>query len=278
MDWGKTIDAFSINEMLKSTAMDPVTRNEWAKWLSRNTTGIPGIESYADIDLPRNDGSANPTNPILRRPGGEAIYSAGPDTAGRLDYLLDFTSPNTAMNMFKPQFGQDRTTAQNMMWDAKNKKDIEKAQSGMNRLTEAGKWGPEGAQPVVNEQNKKYTDPNSSYWDSQWEEVGKDKYYSGLNWMNEAFQTADLALGADVAGQGPTRATKGYVAGHLDKLNKEHDTSFGAAAPYKTLVEDILNPITSDARHSSIFGHARTLSPKKTKKYGIAGYGQAGLY
>jgi hypothetical protein len=263
LDWQKYIDSNIINEILPSTALDPTTRNEWARWLSRNAPGVEEFKPYASIDpTGENQGVVDATDPAHVADatgvnvgsntvpvGGINVdlpadpnqqYFTPQDQRGRFDWILGKTDadPTTGMSPLAAHYNRLYSTARDEHY---------------NSFKDVG--------DATNEA-KPFLDP---------------KYYTGMNWLNETLRTADLALGADIAGEGPTRKTKNYVAGHLDKLNKEHDQSFGANAPWKILSEDIINPITSDQKSSSLFGHARSLDPETTRKYGVAGYGQSTL-
>lgn len=77
---------------------------------------------------------------------------------------------------------------------------------------------------------------------------------SGVGWLQEALRTA---MGGT---KGTTRAKQQLAGGHLATLMREAGQEPGRGGMYKTLFENLMNPIRQRAPASGLFGSGRALS------------------
>jgi hypothetical protein len=96
----------------------------------------------------------------------------------------------------------------------------------------------------------------------------KQDVWSGVGWLRDALNTARSAAGPDT-----TRKQQRLAAEHLGTLFREAEREPQRAGRYKTLVENVLNPIVSQAPQSGIFGHQRALASVPGSSFVRRGFG-----
>jgi hypothetical protein len=221
--------------------LDPTTQATTAQWLARSSP-----EEYGKY--------AQAAAPLLSQPMQPTAVSeyVSPERIGQYLGALDYNKLVTELPDYRWRAalqGQGYTTPAGGYWSDR---------PGEQTKGTARIWNT-----IPGTTSTSLVEPGKA--------AGQD-LQAGINWLTEALRTAQTG-----AGVGATRAEQNLSKAHLATLYREAEQEPQRAGKYKTMFENLVNPVATRAPLSGFLGTMRTTQPRpEFQRMGVA-YRNPGL-